>query len=320
MFIIFTALIGPGIPQACALTLTLKNEVFIFSFHFVELGIEYWFYASISLCGGIIHLLYVLYQDSRILKHKNQASVNCEAGPAASTFIDVNTTSNEKSRLISELNRDFIKAIGVQKVFTNGFKALYDLTFGVEKGQIFCLLGPDGAGKTTTFNILTQRISFTSGILKINSQDILTSDDSLHRIGICCQSNALWKFMTVRQHLCIYSYIKGIRQEDIEENIEYLLHVLQLKEHENKSVSSLSGGTKRKLCVGIAVLGAPDIILLDEPTTGVDPFGRNQIWRLLKTIQKNKPTAILLSTHYIEDAELIADKLGKKSVLVLTEI
>jgi len=196
-------------------------------------------------------------------------------------------------------------------------KALYDLSFAVEKGQIFCLLGPNGAGKTTTFNILTHKISFTSGKLKINNQEISDSVGSEYTTGICYQSNTLWQPITVKRHLLIYSYIKGIKKKNINPTIDYLLEMLGLEEHAEKKVSQLSEGTKRKLCVAIAVLGVPDLLLLDEPTTGVDPIGRSHMWSFLKAITKQKPITIVLSTHYMEDAELVADKLGKRLSLTL---
>jgi len=205
-----------------------------------------------------------------------------------------------------------IRLTNVNKKYSKGPKALRNLSFGVEKGQIFCLLGPNGAGKTTTFDILTKKISFDSGQIEFQGQDFADSK-ILPKIGLCPQSNLLWDLLTVKEHLKVYSYIKGVSNMD--ENIRFLMRELGLETYSHKKVSQLSGGTKRKLCVALAVLGAPDIILLDESTTGVDPIGRNQIWNLLKSICKKKSVTILLSTHYIEDAELVADKLGEKFIL-----
>ena len=208
-------------------------------------------------------------------------------------------------------NKDMIRLTNVNKKYPKGPKALHNLSFGIEKGQIFCLLGPNGAGKTTTFDILTKKISFDSGQIEFKGQNFADAK-MLPTIGLCPQSNLLWDLLTVEEHLKVYSYIKGISNMD--ENIQFLMRSLGLETHSHKTTSQLSSGTKRKLCVALAVLGAPDIILLDEPTTGVDPIGRNQIWNLLKAICQKKPVTILLSTHYMEDAELVADKLGEKFI------
>jgi len=210
---------------------------------------------------------------------------------------------NEKARVGTEENQDIIKFVDVGKVYTNGCQALEDLSFGIRKGQIFCLLGPNGAGKTTTFDILTKKTRVTSGQVSIQQQEKLTT-------GICLQSDTLWTGLTVRQHLRIYSLMKGLCKADALEGIEYLMSKLGLKEHAEKRVKQLSGGTKRKLSVALALLGGPDLVVLDEATTGVDPIARNQIWELLKTLSEKKKTTVLISTHYMEDAELVADKLG----------
>ena len=275
-------------------------------------------HSLIPLFGGVIHLSLLIFLQSKFQNPKNS-----NQNRVVSIFIhnfkgdhflksnfkilDQNALSLEQMRLSSD-EKDMIRLINVNKKYPKGHKALHNLNFGVEKGQIFCLLGPNGAGKTTTFDILTKKISFDSGQIEFQGQDFADSK-MLPTIGLCPQSNILWDFMTVEEHLKVYSYIKGI--SNIDENILFQMKSLGLETHSHKKVSQLSGGTKRKLCVALAVLGAPDIILLDEPTTGVDPIGRNQIWNLLKTICKEKPVTILLSTHYIEDAELVADKLGK---------
>jgi len=184
---------------------------------------------------------------------------------------------------------------------------LNDLTFGVEQGQIFCMLGPNGAGKSTSFDIIAHKIPRTTGEL------FYQGEESVHTrltCGLTTQSNTLWNFMTIRQHLRVYSYMKGLSKNEANESIEYLLEIFNLKDHADKKIDQLSGGTKRKLSVALSVLKVPDVIFLDEPTTGVDPIGRSQIWRLLKMLMKEKPITVILSTHYIEDAELIADKLG----------
>jgi len=218
--------------------------------------------------------------------------------------------SNEKKRLSSPENTDFIKCLEVQKIHKDGYKSLCDLSFGVEKGQIFCILGPKGCGKTTAFEAISRMTSISSGTIQIQGQD-LSNINTDYTTGLCLQGNTLWDFMSVEQHFKVHCAIRGLDSYQTQEMIKYLSEVLSLEEHATKQVSQISGGAKRKLCVALAVIQAPDLILLDEPTTGVDPIGREQIWSLLKRIAQEKKSSIIISTHYFEDAELVADKLGK---------
>ena len=197
-------------------------------------------------------------------------------------------------------------------MYPNGFKAIYDLSFGVEKGQIFCLLGPNGSGKTTSFELITNKIAFNSGTILIEGKSFSELWDSSPKIGMCLQTDTLWSFLSLEQHLKIYALIKGLSKSQAQEAITYLYNALGLKEHAHKKTNEMSGGIRRKLCVALAVIGDPDIVLLDEPTTGLDPIGREQMWALLKDLAKRKGKTVIVSTHYVEDAELVADKLGRK--------
>ena len=223
------------------------------------------------------------------------------------TALDQDAIAAEKTRLASESNQDVIKAIKVQKIYPNGFKALYDLSFGVEKGQIFCILGPNGAGKTTTFNVITGKIPINTGKIYIKNQD---PSQAHQTTGICLETDTLWNSLTIKQHLEVYAGIRGLKKPETKLAVGYLLEALGLEEYGEKRIIELSGGTKRKVCVALSIIGAPDTILLDEPTTGVDPKGRSQIWNLLKSIVKKKEATLIMSTHYMEDVELVADKLG----------
>ena len=227
-------------------------------------------------------------------------------------LLDTTTLANEKHKLNSYKNTDFIKCIEVQKVHKDGYKSLSDLSFGVEKGQIFCILGPKGSGKTITFEAISCMSSISSGTIQIKGMD-LSNTNLNYTTGICLQGNTLWDYMIVEQHFKVYCSIRGLDRNQTKEVIEYLYETLSLKEHATKRISQISGGTKRKLCVALAVIRTPDLILLDEPTTGVDPLGREQIWSLLKMIAQKKKSSIVISTHYFEDAELVADKLGNVS-------
>jgi len=220
----------------------------------------------------------------------------------------------ELQRLISRNNKDVIKVMELEKVYKNGKKALDNVSFGVEQGQIFCLLGINGAGKTTCFDVLTNNIPKTTGDVEIQGQELPDFYKNSSQVGVCAQTNTLWPNLTLRQHLLIYSRIKGLKGHEAEEVIQYLLDALQLEACSQQKVSELSMGTQRKLCVALSVIGGPRILFLDEPSTGVDPVGRSQIWDLVKAVSQAKQGATIVTTHYMQEAELIADKLGRETV------
>lgn len=213
-------------------------------------------------------------------------------------------------RLLDPKNQDAVKIIEGHRIYPDGWRALWDLNFGVEKGQIFCLLGPNGAGKTTTFDLITRQSKITFGKVCIDGQEVRKDYNPKYNTGFCLQSDVLWDDLTVEEHFRLYSCLKGLNEKQTKETMKYLTKVLGMKIYIEKKVKNLSAGTKRKLSVALALIGGPEIIVLDEPTTGVDAIGRSQIWKLLKTFAEKKKSTVLISTHYMEDAELVADKLG----------
>jgi len=266
-----------------------------------------WIYSLIALLLGILQFIRVLRIDGKIHSIKEE-KVYKESNPEEP--VELEDIQIEKSRMNAQDNRDPIKAIEVQKVYPNGFKALHDLSFGVEEGQVFCLLGPNGAGKTTAFEIMTASIPKTAGDVFLQNQPLTRDSSAFYETGICSQSNTLWDYVTVEQHLKVYARFKGISGEESQQVIQYLLKALQLEEHAQKGSEKLSGGNKRKLCVAMAMIAAPKLLFLDEPSTGMDPIARRYLWGLIKEIMKRRQGAMVLTTHYMQEAELVGDKLG----------
>jgi len=248
------------------------------------------------VCKGYHEFTGALFEDETTLNNTKLPD-----NPAA---------SKEKARLLDSENQDSVKIIGGHKFFRDGNRALWDLNFGVEKGQIFCLLGPNGSGKTAIFDIITGKTLITFGKAYVDGQVVSKEKKTSYTLGFCLQNDVLWDDFTVEQHFRLYACLKGMSEMNTDEAIEYFSDALDLKKHLKKAVKTLSGGTKRKLSVALALIERPDVIVLDEPTTGVDPVGRSQIWALLKTLAEKKKSTVLISTHYMEDAELVADKLG----------
>jgi ATP-binding cassette subfamily A (ABC1) protein 3 len=190
--------------------------------------------------------------------------------------------------------------------------AVKGVTFGVRKGECFGLLGTNGAGKTTTFKALSGEIIPSYGVTKIAGFD-LTKDMNKVRylIGYCPQFDALLDNLTAREHLELFASIKGIPYNMREKLIQEKLVQLNLKNFENVQAGTYSGGNKRKLSVAIALLGNPPIILLDEPSSGMDPEARRFMWSVVGKIStEKKHSSVVLTTHSMEEAEALSTKLA----------
>ncbi|XP_070316352.1 ATP-binding cassette sub-family A member 17-like isoform X2 [Odocoileus virginianus] len=187
--------------------------------------------------------------------------------------------------------------------------AVKDLTMNLYQGQITVLLGHNGAGKTTTCSILTGLITPSSGKAFINgyeiSQDMLQIRKSM---GWCPQHDILYDNLTVAEHLHFYAQLKGLPRQKCPEEVKRMLHVLGLEEKRDSQSKFLSGGMRRKLSIGIALIAGSKVLILDEPTSGVDAISRRAIWDLLQQHKSNR--TILLTTHFMDEADLLGDRIA----------
>ncbi|GIX85899.1 ATP-binding cassette sub-family A member 2 [Caerostris extrusa] len=190
--------------------------------------------------------------------------------------------------------------------------AVDNLTLTVPQGEVsdfvFGLVGANGAGKTTLFRLLIGEIQPTSGkVIFKGSQSI--SNKNHQFLGYCPQKDALDGLLTPRQHLEIYAGLRGIPSSEVAKTVEWSLKSLELEMHADRPVHKLSGGTKRKLCTAIATLGDPELVLLDEPTSGMDPATRRLVW---KTISRATEAgrSVILTSHSIEDCDVLCSRLG----------
>lgn len=174
---------------------------------------------------------------------------------------------------------------GYERAFKPMYLAVEKTSFGLEYGECFALLGVNGAGKTTTFKSLTGEITPTSGEISINGMDIERDFAKIRKlIGYCPQHDAIFDQMTVEEHLDYYARIKGIKKDLIKPLVEKQIKDMNLEEHRKKLAGALSGGNKRKLSVAMCVIGNPPIILLDEPSAGMDPEARRFMWSVVARI------------------------------------
>ena len=190
------------------------------------------------------------------------------------------------------------------------FTAVDDVSFEVEEGSIFAFLGPNGAGKSTTINTLCTLLDKTSGELTINGFDVEKQQAKVRKsIGIVFQDSTLDDKMTVEENLQMHGVFYQIPQNEMEERIQFVLELVDLQEWRKATVSSLSGGMKRRVEIARALLHYPKVLFLDEPTTGLDPQTRNRMWEYILRLQKEKNITIFLTTHYMDEAE-IADQVA----------
>ena len=193
-----------------------------------------------------------------------------------------------------------------------GNVAIKNLSFCVEKGECFGLLGLNGAGKTTTFKCITQEISQTNGEILINGMNTQRNFGLIkNQFGYCPQYDAIFEYLTVKENLVFYSKIKGVKEECIEDLVTALISEMRLQEFTNKISGRLSGGNKRKLSVAISMLCNPPIILLDEPSTGMDPEARRFMWSVIhKMATKGKKSSIIMTTHSMDEAETLCKRMA----------
>jgi len=211
---------------------------------------------------------------------------------------------------------DVIRVNNFRKAYTTlcgaPVLAVEKISFGLDYGECFALLGVNGAGKSTTFKTLTKEVFPTTGDITIAGYDVQKDFSAARKlIGYCPQYDALFPILTVSEHLWFYCKLKGVPQNRRAGMVEKSIRELNLRDHRNKLAGNLSGGNKRKLSVAIALLGNPPIVLLDEPSAGMDPEARRFMWTVVEKISTgNKNSAVILTTHSMEEAEALSTKMG----------
>ncbi|NXU87571.1 ABC8B protein, partial [Xiphorhynchus elegans] len=188
-------------------------------------------------------------------------------------------------------------------------EALQGLSLNVYEGQITALLGHSGAGKTTLLNVLSGLTFPSEGsatIYNYRLSEIGDREEIREMIGICPQFNTQFEVLTVKENLKTFAEIKGIKSKEVEREVQTILELLDIRNIQDTQAEKLSGGQKRKLSLGIAMLGNPQVLFLDEPTAGLDPLSRHQVWSLLREHRAGR--VILFSTQFMDEADILADR------------
>nr|XP_042904131.1 ATP-binding cassette sub-family A member 2 isoform X3 [Parasteatoda tepidariorum] len=196
------------------------------------------------------------------------------------------------------------------KAYKSGNKvAVNKLSLNLYENQITSFLGHNGAGKTTTMSILTGLFPPSAGYAIIYGHDIRTEMDLIRQsMGMCPQHNVLFEDLTVEEHLWFYASLKGVQENSSAEEMDKMIQDLNLPLKRHDKIKVLSGGMKRKLSVAIAFVGGSRVVILDEPTAGVDPYSRRAIWDLILKYKKGR--TILLSTHHMDEADVLGDRIA----------
>ncbi|KAL8489520.1 hypothetical protein ACS0TY_025437 [Phlomoides rotata] len=205
----------------------------------------------------------------------------------------------------------------LRKVYPGGNQhgpkiAVHSLTFSVQEGECFGFLGTNGAGKTTTLSMLSGEEHPSDGTAFIFGKDIRSNPKAAHQhIGYCPQFDALLEFVTPREHLELYARIKGVQEYDLDNVVMEKLVEFDLLKHADKPSYALSGGNKRKLSVAIAMIGDPPVVILDEPSTGMDPIAKRFMWEVISRLSTRRgKTAVILTTHSMDEAQALCTRIG----------
>jgi ABC-2 type transport system ATP-binding protein len=191
------------------------------------------------------------------------------------------------------------------------FIAVNDISFKVEKGEIFAFLGPNGAGKTTTIKMLTTLLAPTAGRIEINGYNPVESpDDARRSFGIVFQDPSLDDQLTAYENMEFHGVIYGIPKAIRLERIEQLLKFVELWERKDDLIEDFSGGMKRRLEIARGLLHHPKILFLDEPTLGLDPQTRNHIWNYINDLNQKESVTVFFTTHYMDEADRVAEKIA----------
>ncbi|CAK8683815.1 unnamed protein product [Clavelina lepadiformis] len=218
--------------------------------------------------------------------------------------------------LVHKLRKEFVKRAKKQtckkaKEEDKVKVAVGNLSLSVYPGEVLGLLGPNGAGKTTAISVITADNGPTRGKVFVSGHDIQSSLSAAYQeMGYCSQDNPLWENLTIKEHLELYATTRGIKENDVKRTIDSFVDALEIREHIDKRAKELSGGTKRKLCFAMAMLGDPQVVLLDEPSTGMDPKTKRFMWDTISSAFEGTTRGCILTTHYMDEADALCSRVA----------
>ena len=221
-------------------------------------------------------------------------------------------TSTLSARVVAAHHQeDAVVVEDLRKTYPNGTEAVKGVSFRVRRGEIFGILGPNGAGKSTTIGVLGTLVLPTSGKALVEGLDVLKHRNEIRKLmGFALQEAGVDELATGREFLLLQGRLYGVPKETIRSRGEQLLKLFELEGAGDQRIKSYSGGMKRRIDLASALIHLPKILFLDEPTEGLDPRSRVTTWNTLKRLRTKLGTTILLSTHYMEEAEKLCDRVA----------
>lgn len=183
-------------------------------------------------------------------------------------------------------------------------QALVDLSFEIRQGELFAVLGPNGGGKTTLFRLLSTLIPLQAGRVSVLGHDLTTEAQAIRRsIGVVFQAPSLDRKLTVAENVRLQAALYGLRGVEIEKRLDELLNQFALTDRKHEFTEKLSGGLRRRVELAKGLVHQPQLLLLDEPSTGLDPAARSDLWQYLRRLKQEQGTTIVLTTHYLDEAD-----------------
>lgn len=191
------------------------------------------------------------------------------------------------------------------------FTAVDDISFKVEKGEVFAFLGPNGAGKTTTIKMLTTLIKPTTGEVYLGEHNVVENPTETRKsFGIVFQDPSLDNELTAYENMQFHAILYGVPKAEVEDRIEKLLRLVELENKRDLFVKNFSGGMKRRLEIARGLLHKPEVLFLDEPTLGLDPQTRKHIWNYIENLNKEEKVTVFFTTHHMEEVEKMAERVA----------
>ncbi|KAF6301418.1 ATP binding cassette subfamily A member 13 [Rhinolophus ferrumequinum] len=308
--------LGQGLIELCYnqiqydLTHSFGIDSYVSPFEMSFLG---WIFVQLALQGSVLLLLRVLLHWDLVRSCRGHSAIQGTVTSCKDTDVE-----KEQMRVLKgRTSGDILVLYNLSKSYRNFFKrttAVQDISVGIKRGECFGLLGVNGAGKSTTFKMLSGDIPPSSGHAIIRTptgEDVALSSAGLVglRVGYCPQQDALDQFLTGWEHLRYYCCLRGIPKPRIPQVAGDLVRRLHLEAHVDKPVATYSGGTKRKLSAALALLGGPDLLLLDEPSSGMDPCSKRFLWEaIMKEVREG--CAVVLTSHSMEECEALCTRLA----------
>ncbi|XP_010001102.1 PREDICTED: ATP-binding cassette sub-family A member 10-like [Chaetura pelagica] len=313
------------IPEAYLLTQIVQHHVliavfapYIHSVYFIVLLL------SLELLRGkaVLRRLPIFRTSPRESSHQHPVEleeededVKAERAAVKMAMVAPSQEEEKSAIIVSNLCKEYkIKQGGsICKKKKKKKIATKNISFCVKKGEVLGLLGPNGAGKSTAIKMITGGTPLTAGQVLMKTGDGATfslQDHVPSSLGYCPQKDPLWPDLTVHEHLQVYAAVKGVRKEDTTAAVNRIVTALQLQDYLKKKPRQLSTGITRKVCLAMCMLGNPTVLLLDEPSTGMDPKGQHLLWKMIRAALKTQETGAILTTNSTEEAEAVCDRVA----------